>query len=219
MEKSDNKKGCISPLGCFLTFFGLAVAGALLPLIIPTGYWRDCAGQEFSGYSECENYIKWNREYYGNMQKNNSEDASNFTNNMIDRAKEVNRICKNADPKNPPSKYDCFLETLDARETIKAIVKECSKKNKNQEASFDVKKEFKMYSFIPLNRDCKGDENNLITAKSKNLSTHPSWSFDVRNKKEICNHEGRNEILKGCNSKVNGKWDYWVRIIPRRTYY
>ncbi len=66
--------------------------------------------------------------------------------------------------------------------------------------------ELKGYKFIPEDRSCSGDKNNLITAKSKKPEKYPTFSYNVETGTKLCSHNGPKEELSGCSARKNGKW-------------
>ena len=45
------------------------------------------------------------------------------------------------------------------------------------------------YTFLPVDTDCDGDENNLITAQSKNTEKFPTYSYNVETGVKSCSHD------------------------------
>ena len=94
-----------------------------------------------------------------------------------------------------------------ARNIVMNIAKEClealSKKDLAHTFS-DV--ELPGYQFFPLDGNCKGDENNLIKAKSENTKKYPTYSFNIETHEKKCSHDGPNEELNYCSAKRNGEW-------------
>ena len=94
-----------------------------------------------------------------------------------------------------------------ARNTVSNIAKEClealSKKGLAYTFS-DV--DLPGYRLFPLDGNCKGDENNLIKAKSENTKKYPTYSFNIETREKKCSHDGPNEELNYCSAKRNGEW-------------
>ncbi len=101
--------------------------------------------------------------------------------------------------KNPPPSR--------ARVAIASIVKTCAVKEANGEVNpiFEIPKLYQ-YSIMPLDGNCNGDENNLITAISTKASKYPTYAIHMETFEKTCSHDGPNEELHGCSAKLGGKW-------------
>ena len=104
-----------------------------------------------------------------------------------------------------------------AANSIVFIVRECDNKKATGELNptFTIPKKYISsritegyfpYTFLPKNRLCNGDENNLIKAESENTEKYPTFSYNVETGKKICSHNGPNEELHGCSARRNGEW-------------
>ena len=94
-----------------------------------------------------------------------------------------------------------------ARNTVMNIAKECLEALSKKDLAYtfsDV--DLPGYMLFPLDRDCKGDENNLIKAKSENTKKYPTYSFNIETREKKCSHDGPNEELNYCSAKRNGEW-------------
>ena len=94
-----------------------------------------------------------------------------------------------------------------ARNTVRNIAKECLEAlSKNDLAYTFSEVELPGYRLFPLDGNCKGDENNLIKAKSENTKKYPTYSFNIETREKKCTHDGPNEDLNYCSAKRNGEW-------------
>ena len=94
-----------------------------------------------------------------------------------------------------------------ARNTVRNIAKECLEAlSKNDLAYTFSEVELPGYRLFPLAGNCKGDENNLIKAKSENTKKYPTYSFNIETREKKCSHDGPNEDLNYCSAKRNGEW-------------
>ena len=94
-----------------------------------------------------------------------------------------------------------------ARNIVMNIAKECLEALSKKDLVYtfsDV--ELLGYQLLPLDGNCKGDENNLIKAKSENTKKYPTYSFNIETREKKCSHDGPNEELYGCSAKRNGEW-------------
>ena len=94
-----------------------------------------------------------------------------------------------------------------ARNIVMNIAKECLEALSKKDLAYtfsDV--ELPGYMLFPLDRDCKGDENNLIKAKSENTKKYPTYSFNIETREKKCSHDGPNEGFNFCSAKRNGEW-------------
>ena len=94
-----------------------------------------------------------------------------------------------------------------ARNTVRNIAKECLEALSKKDLVYtfsDV--ELLGYQLLPLDGNCKGDENNLIKAKSENTKKYPTYSFNIETREKKCSHDGPNEDLNYCSAKRNGEW-------------
>ena len=94
-----------------------------------------------------------------------------------------------------------------ARNTVMNIAKECLEALSKKDLVYtfsDV--ELLGYQLFPLDGNCKGDENNLIKAKSENTKKYPTYSFNIETREKKCSHDGPNEDLNYCSAKRNGEW-------------
>ena len=48
--------------------------------------------------------------------------------------------------------------------------------------------------------------NPLQFAANEDLSTYPTFSYNVETGEKTCSHDGPNEQLYGCSARRNGKW-------------
>ena len=98
-----------------------------------------------------------------------------------------------------------------ATNTVAQIAKECAVKEAQGELdpkfnkNFD-RRIFNHYTFLPADRNCNGDENNSITAQSKNIEKFPTYSYNVKTGVKTCSHDGPKEELFHCNARRNGEW-------------
>ncbi len=91
--------------------------------------------------------------------------------------------------------------------TLDNIVKECTYKKAIKDANPTfVVPVLTNYKFTPINGNCDGDENNLLTAASENQSLVPTFSYNVETGEKTCFHDGRNKKLHGCSARKNGEW-------------
>ncbi len=97
--------------------------------------------------------------------------------------------------------------TVAPRILIREKAKECALKEASGEVNpiFYVPK-LNQYLITPSDGNCDGDENNLITAISKETSKYPTYSYNMKTKEKTCSHDGPNEELHGCSAKSGGKW-------------
>jgi len=94
-----------------------------------------------------------------------------------------------------------------ARNIVRNIAEECLEtlSKKDQAYTFqDI--ELPGYQLFPSDGNCKGDENNLIKAKSENTKKYPTFSFNIETREKKCSHDGPNEELNYCSAKINGEW-------------
>ena len=94
-----------------------------------------------------------------------------------------------------------------ARNIVMNIAKECLEALSKKDLVYtfsDV--ELLGYQLLPLDGNCKGDENNLIKAKSENTKKYPTYSFNIETREKKCSHDGPNEELNYCRGKRNGEW-------------
>ena len=94
-----------------------------------------------------------------------------------------------------------------ARNIVMNIAKECLEALSKKDLVYtfsDV--ELLGYQLFPLDGNCKGDENNLIKAKSENTKKYPTYSFNIETREKKCSHDGPNEELNYCSAKRNGEW-------------
>ena len=94
-----------------------------------------------------------------------------------------------------------------ARNIVMNIAKECLEALSKKDLVYtfsDV--ELLGYQLLPLDGNCKGDENNLIKAKSENTKKYPTYSFNIETREKKCSHDGPNEELNYCSAKRNGEW-------------
>ena len=91
---------------------------------------------------------------------------------------------------------------------VATYAKECAVKKAQGELDpkFTKIKGLNYYTFTPVDTDCDGDENNLITAQSKNTEKFPTYSYNVKTGEKTCSHNGPNEELYGCSARSNGEW-------------
>ena len=94
-----------------------------------------------------------------------------------------------------------------ARNLVSNIAKACldAFSKKDLTYSFPII-EIPGYKIYPLDGNCKGDENNLIKAKSENTKKYPTYSFNIETREKKCSHDGPNEELNYCSAKRNGEW-------------
>ena len=87
-------------------------------------------------------------------------------------------------------------------------VKQCFLKESEGELDPKFMKfpDYDHYTLIPADGDCGGDENNLITAQSKNTEKFPTYSYNVETGVKSCTHDGPNEELHSCSARRNGEW-------------
>ena len=94
-----------------------------------------------------------------------------------------------------------------ARNIVMNIAKECLEALSKKDLVYtfsDV--ELLGYQLFPLDGNCKGDENNLIKAKSENTKKYPTYSLNIETREKKCSHDGPNEELNYCSAKRNGEW-------------
>ena len=94
-----------------------------------------------------------------------------------------------------------------AANIVATNAKECFARKANGEEN-PVFKIFQLrgYKIFPEDRNCNGDENNLLTAVSEDLSTYPTFSYNVETGEKTCSHNGPAEKLYGCSARKNGEW-------------
>tara|TARA_A100001035_G_C27599550_1_gene415825 strand:+ start:41 stop:664 length:624 start_codon:yes stop_codon:yes gene_type:complete len=94
-----------------------------------------------------------------------------------------------------------------AANTLATMVKECAAKKAYGEINptFSIP-EVKHYIFSPVNGDCNGDPNDLLSATSRKPSKYPSFFYNVVTGQKSCLHKGPTESLLGCSARKNGKW-------------
>ena len=94
-----------------------------------------------------------------------------------------------------------------ARAALPHIAKTCAVKKANGEVNpiFEIPK-LNQYSITPSDGNCNGDENNLVTAISKETSKYPTYAIHMETGERTCSHDGPNEELHGCTAKSGGKW-------------
>ena len=99
------------------------------------------------------------------------------------------------------------LKSSQATNFIATSAKECAVKLADgvKNPTF-TNSELKGYEFIPKDRSCSGDKNNLITAKSKKPEEYPTFSYNVETGTKLCSHNGPKEELNGCSARKNGEW-------------
>ncbi len=92
--------------------------------------------------------------------------------------------------------------------TVNVIAKEClvKKSNGEENPTFTVPKIDNIYTFLPASGNCDGDENNLLSAVSKDPSRYPTFSYNVETREKTCIHDGPNEELHACSARRNGEW-------------
>ena len=98
-------------------------------------------------------------------------------------------------------------KSSEARNTVRNIAKECLEALSKKDLAYtfaDI--ELPGYQLFPLDGNCKGDENNLIKAKSENTKKYPTYSFNIETREKKCSHDGPNEELNYCSAKRNGEW-------------
>ena len=97
--------------------------------------------------------------------------------------------------------------TAAAMNSVATAAKECAvlQANGEKNPTFTISK-LKQYKILPEDRNCNGNENNLITALSTDLSKYPTYSYNVINGKKICFHNGENAQLFSCSAKRDGNW-------------
>ena len=98
-------------------------------------------------------------------------------------------------------------KSSEARNTVRNIAKECLEALSKKDLAYtfaDI--ELPGYQLFPLDGNCKGDENNLIKAKSENTKKYPNYSFNIETSEKKCSHDGPNEELNYCSAKRNGEW-------------
>ncbi len=94
-----------------------------------------------------------------------------------------------------------------ARNTVRNIAKECSDALSKKDLAYTFSAvELSDYQLYPLDGNCNGDKNNLITAKSENTKKYPTYSYNIVTGEKTCSHDGQNEELNGCSAKRNGEW-------------
>ena len=94
-----------------------------------------------------------------------------------------------------------------ASNTLATIAKECAVKKAVKEIDPKFSKfELENHTITPSDLNCDGDENNLITAQSKNTEKYPTFSYNVETGEKTCSHNGQNEELYGCSARRNGEW-------------
>ena len=94
-----------------------------------------------------------------------------------------------------------------ARNIVMNIAKECLEALSKKDLTYNFSEvELPGYRLFPLDGNCKGDENNLIKAKSENTKKYPTYSFNIETREKKCSHDGPNEDLNYCSAKRNGDW-------------
>jgi len=94
-----------------------------------------------------------------------------------------------------------------ARNTVRNIAKECLEALSKKDLAYTFSKvELPGYRLFPIDGNCKGNENNLIKAKSENTKKYPTYSFNIKTREKKCSHDGPNEDLNYCSAKRNGDW-------------
>ncbi len=95
-----------------------------------------------------------------------------------------------------------------AANAIATIAKECAVKKAVKEIDPKFSKfELENHTITPSDLNCDGDQNNLITAQSKNTEKYPTFSYNVETDEKTCSHNGQNEELYGCSARRNGEWE------------
>ena len=99
------------------------------------------------------------------------------------------------------------VKSIAAANTIAIIAKECGIRNAEgiDNPIFSLN-QINGYRIFPENRECNGDETNLITAQSNNAEKYPTFSYNVETGKKTCSHDGSQKELYGCSARRNGKW-------------
>ena len=94
-----------------------------------------------------------------------------------------------------------------ALNTISSMRKECADKEYmgEENPTFTVPK-LNKYTVLPANGNCKGDENNLLTVLSTDLSKYPTYSYDVETGAMTCSHDAPTEERHSCSARSNGQW-------------
>ena len=90
---------------------------------------------------------------------------------------------------------------------LATIAKECAAKKADGDINptFSIP-EVKHYIFSPVNGDCNGDPNDLLSATSRKPSKYPSFFYNVVTQERSCLHKGPTGPLLGCSARKNGKW-------------
>ena len=94
-----------------------------------------------------------------------------------------------------------------ATATLATITKECAQKKADGQINptFNIPK-LDHYTFSPVNGDCNGDQNNLLSAISRKPSKYPSFFYNVVTGQKSCLHKGPTGTFLGCSARKNGKW-------------
>tara|TARA_B100000902_G_C26661905_1_gene598823 strand:+ start:138 stop:572 length:435 start_codon:yes stop_codon:yes gene_type:complete len=94
-----------------------------------------------------------------------------------------------------------------AANTLATMAKECAvyKANGKENPTFSIS-QLQGYKIFPKDRNCNGDQNNLITFQSKVTKQNPTFSYNVETGEKTCSHNGPNEVLHGCSARRNGEW-------------
>ena len=93
------------------------------------------------------------------------------------------------------------------RATLSTIAKVCEAKKTDGQINptFSIPK-LDHYTFSPVNGDCNGDQNNLLSAISRKPSKYPSFFYNVVTGQKSCLHKGPTGTFLGCSARKNGKW-------------
>tara|TARA_B100000212_G_scaffold338358_1_gene314756 strand:- start:143 stop:577 length:435 start_codon:yes stop_codon:yes gene_type:complete len=88
---------------------------------------------------------------------------------------------------------------------LATIAKECAQKKADGQINptFNNIPKLDHYTFSPVNGDCNGDQNNLLSAISRKPSKYASFSYNVVTGKKTCFHDSPNDLY-GCDK--NGNW-------------
>ena len=107
-------------------------------------------------------------------------------------------------PKDPITKQ---ARVAAATNTLATIAKECEVKKAYGDINptFSIPK-LEHYIFNPVNGDCNGDPNNLLSFISRKPSKYPSFFYNVVTGQKSCLHKGPTESLLGCSARKNGEW-------------
>ena len=95
----------------------------------------------------------------------------------------------------------------EAKNTLSNIAKVCVVKEAvgEENPTFTLPK-LNKYTFSPVNGNCKGDANGLLSAVSENSSKYPTYSYNVKTGAKSCSHDGPKKKLHGCSARRNGEW-------------